>query len=214
MTRSHGSSGPGDSGWQWGRRGAIALCAAAVAIGAAACGGSDSPAPAASSTAAAASPAAGGLAHFPAQLFGLNKNTSQTAQALGRVFANGFAVAPSEFRGAQSAVYGSLSGPAVVLFAASWAGTAARKAASAAFDKATAASGAKGSGSTDAQPFPAGPHGGSLECGHLHRNGLSAKVCVWADKVTTGGAIYTLGTASSLSDAASKTNQARSMIEP
>ena len=215
MTRPHASSSPGDSSRQWRGRGAIALCAAAVAIGAAACGGSSSPAPAAGSPAAAVSnPAAGGVPHFPGQLFGLNKNTSQTAHALGRVFASVFALAPTKFRGAQSAVYGSLSGPAVVLFAASWSGAAAHKATSAAVDRATAIGGVKGGGSTDPQSFPAGPHGGSLECGHVNRNGQSARVCVWADKMTYGGAIYILGPTSSLSGAASKTNQARSMIEP
>jgi hypothetical protein len=142
--------------------------------------------------------------HFPAQLLGHNKNTSQTAHALGRVLTSVFALSPSKIRNSQAAIYGDLSGPTVVVFAARWSSAAASSAASAAFDKSLAVGGAKGGGSTDAHSFPAGPHGGALECGHATRSGVQAIVCVWADKVTYGGMIYTAGSASSLSDAASK----------
>jgi hypothetical protein len=160
MTRPRGSSAPGGSGWQWGRRGAIALCVVAVvAIGAAACGSSSPPTTASSPLTAAS------ILPFPAQLLGHNKNTSQTAHALGRVLTSVFALSPSKFRNSQAAIYGELSGPAVVVFAARWSSAAASSAASAAFDTGLAVGGAKGGGSTDAHSFPAGPHGGALECG-------------------------------------------------
>jgi hypothetical protein len=61
--------------------------------------------------------------------------------------------------------------------------------------------------------FPAGPHGGVLYCGH-HINGEPVIACGWTDKLSGGAVVYLKGSASSLSDAASKTNQLRSAVEP
>jgi hypothetical protein len=211
MARPQGSSSLCGSGW--GRRGAIALgVVAAVVIGAAACGGSSSPAPAASSAApAASSPAAAGL-HLPGQLFGLSKNTSPGAEQVTRAISSQFSALSSIARSHQAALYGTEGGPALLVIAARLSSAAAHRAASAAFDKRAAAGGTAGAGSTDARPFPAGPHGGALKCGHAARGGQRALLCVWADKWTFGGVIYALGSASSLSDAASKTNQVRSAV--
>jgi hypothetical protein len=78
--------------------------------------------------------------------------------------------------------------------------------------KGMAAAGVVNAGSTDVRSFPAGPGGEALECGHVTRGGGQGLVCGWADKLTFGVVVYTSGAASSLSDAASKTNQVRSAI--
>jgi hypothetical protein len=229
MTRSRGPSALGGGGWQGGTRGVIALCVGAVAvIGAVACGSGSSPTAASSSPTAASSPATTGSSsptaasspattgsglHLPVQLLGLNKNTSSVARGVASAFGRGLgAAARADFRGLHGAIYGDLSGPTIAVFAARWTSAAARRAASAAFDKSTAVRGVQGMGSTDGQSFPAGPQGGALECGHATSSGLKVIVCLWADPMTYGGVVYVLGSASSLSDAASKTNQVRSAI--
>jgi hypothetical protein len=88
----------------------------------------------------------------------------------------------------------------------------ARRITTAAAEKIAAEGGLLTLGSTDGQPFPAGPHGGALYCGHSTRGGTKAFVCAWADKVTFGAVVYIYGSASSLGEAASKTNQVRSVI--
>jgi hypothetical protein len=197
------------------KRGAITLAVAAVVvIGAAACG-SSSPPTSAGSPAAAASPAtaAGGL-HFPARLFGLSKNTGPAARAVIRSFVSLLAPYRSAFRSSQEAVYGNVSGPpTIMVFVATLTSAGARRAAVPAFDKKAAVASVKGA-SGAAQPFPAGPHGGALECGQRTRSGARSIVCGWTDKVTYGGVFYFGGSASSLSQAAAKTNQVRSVIEP
>jgi len=62
-------------------------------------------------------------------------------------------------------------------------------------------------GVTDPQSFPAG---GSVkqECGHLTRSGTTVILCMQYSKKKVVMAMYFNGAASSLSDAASKTNQA------
>jgi hypothetical protein len=81
-----------------------------------------------------------------------------------------------------------------------------------AIDKGFALGFAKGAGITDLRSFPAGPHGGVLYCGHETGSGVIG--CGWAGKVRGGAVYYIRGSASSLSDAASKTNQVRAAIEP
>lgn len=61
--------------------------------------------------------------------------------------------------------------------------------------------------------FPAGPYGGVLYCGH-HFNGEPVIACGWTDKLSGDAVVYLKGSASNLSDAASKTNQVRSAVEP
>lgn len=195
-------------------RGAVALgVAAAVAIAAAACGGSSSPAPAASSAAPAAStPAAASGLRLPDQLLGLSKNTGPEAKQVTDAISRQFSALSSIARSHQSAVYGTAGTPDVVVFAARWSSAFAHRAASAAVDRDAAAGGTAGAGSTDARSFPAGPRGGALSCGHTTRGGQQALLCAWADKLTFGLVLYVSGSASSLSDAAEKTNQVRSAI--
>ena len=222
MTRPRGCSFPGSSGR--GRRGAVALgVVAAVAIGAAACGGSSSAAPAvsaapapSSAALAASTPVAVVRLHLPAQLFGLNKNTGRAAKQLSQDWRKGISLGSSLVRSPKAAIYGALYGgtPYVIVFAAKWSSAGARQVASAAVEKRAAREALVyvSSGSTGVQSFPAGPHGGALACGHgIH--GHKGLVCVWADKLTVGGVVYIFRAASSLSDAASKTNQAQSAVE-
>ena len=193
------------------KRGTITLSVVAVvAIGAAACR-SSSPPTAAPSPATAAS----GL-HFPAQLLGLNKNTSSVAQAATRAFTSALAADRNNVRPPQGAFYGGISGPAIVVFGARYSGAAAQAVQSVptAFDMGFAEGLARSTGSTDLRSFPAGPHGGALYCGDGTLNGVTGITCGWAEKVREGFVLYLRGSASSLSDAASKTNQVRAAIEP
>jgi hypothetical protein len=151
--------------------------------------------------------------HFPAQLLGLNENTTPAARALVGALTGSMA-AVRDLRGPQAAVYGTSKGPAVAVSAARFSTAAVRTAAAdpATFDKGFALGFAKSSGITDLRSFPAGPHGGVLDCGHESGNGVIG--CGWADKMRGGGVFYLRGSASSLSDASSKTNQIRAAIEP
>jgi hypothetical protein len=200
------------------KRGAITLSVVAVvAIGAGACRSSSPPTAAPTPpTAAPRPPTAATSLHFPAQLLGLSKNTSSVAQAAIRVFTSALAAGRNNVRPPQAAVYGGVSGPAIVVFGARFYGAAAQAAQSvpAAFDMGFAAGLAGSTGSTDQRSFPAGPHGGALYCGDGTLNGVTGIACGWIEKVREGFVLYLRGSASSLSDAASKTNQVRAAIEP
>jgi hypothetical protein len=205
---------------------AAAAAAAAVAIGAAACGGSSSAAaPAASSAAPAPSsaapapstPVAAVRLHLPAQLFGLNKNTGRAARQLAHDWRHGFSLGSPLVRSPKAALYGALHGgtPSAIVFVGKWSRAGARKVASAAVEKVTARAGLvyMSNGSRGVHSFPAGPHGGAMACGHGILHDRKALACVWTDKLTIGGVVYFSRAASSLSDAASKTNQFQSAVE-
>jgi hypothetical protein len=203
------------------KRGTIAPSVVAVvtlvAIGAGACRSSSPPAAAASPATAASSPAtAASSRHFPAQLLGLKKNTSSAAQAAARAFTSALAADRNNVRPPRGAVYGGISGPAIVVVGARFYRAAARAAESVpvAFDMGFAAGLARSTGSTDLRSFPAGPHGGALYCGDGTLNGVTGITCGWAEKVSEGFVLYLRGSASSLRDAASETNQVRAAIEP
>jgi hypothetical protein len=196
------------------KRGTIAPSVVAmvtlVAIGAGACRSSSAPAAAPSPATAASS------LHFPAQLIGLNKNTSSLAQAAARAVTSALAADRNNVRSPQGAVYGGISGPAIVVVGARFYRAAAHAAESvpAAFDMGFAAGLARSTGSTDLRSFPAGPHGGALYCGDGTLSGVTGITCGWAEKVKEGFVLYLRGSALSLRDAASETNQVRAAIEP
>jgi hypothetical protein len=203
------------------KRGAIAPSVVAVvtlvAIGAGACRSSSPPAAASSPAAAASSPAAAASSlHFPAQLLGLNQNTSSVAQAATRAFTSALAADRNNVRPPQGAFYSGIRGLAMVVVGARLSGAAARAAESvpAAFDMAFAAGLARSTGSTDLRSFPAGPHGGALYCGDGTPSGVPGITCGWAERVREGFVLYLRGSASSLRDAASKTNQIWAAVEP
>jgi hypothetical protein len=152
--------------------------------------------------------------HLPARLFGLKKYTSTHARAVIRQSTRPYAADRLEFRQPPwGAAYGSHTGPAITVFGAMFTILAAQAAQSLpGFDKHFAASATKTWPKT-LRAFPAGAHGGALYCAHWTSGSLET-LCLWADKVGAGEVGYFTGAASSLSDAASKTNQIRAIIEP
>jgi hypothetical protein len=188
----------------------------ALAVLAAGCAGST--APSTSSTPFSVSSAVtaqrtsspGGAIHFPATLFGLHRNTSADAQKVAHSFTQVLAMM-GMFTHSQAALYGS--NPTGHLFIV---GVAELTAAAKKYGGKTSASSVRRAflvqGSQDAQTFPAGAPGTVLGCGHVTRAGTTETLCVRYDKKTLGMAVYLNGSASSLSDAASKTNQAISAI--
>jgi hypothetical protein len=114
-----------------------------------------------------------------------------------------------DFRSPQGAAYFGSNGREIEVLGAMFTGPDAIAAQLPAFDKRFVKAiviGGKG-----LRPFPAGSHGGALYCTHASNSPLIG--CVWADKAGTGEVRY-FKVASSLSDAASKTNQIRAVIEP
>jgi len=159
-------------------------------------------------TVASPATAASGL-HLPGRLLGLKKSTSPKTRAGVRANLRWAAADRKDFRSPQGAAYFGSSGREIEVLGAMFNGPYAIAALAPAFDKSFVKAiviGAKG-----LRSFPAGSHGGALYCGHASRSSLIA--CVWADKAGTGEVRY-LKVASSLSDAALKTNQIRAVIEP
>lgn len=65
---------------------------------------------------------------------------------------------------------------------------------------------------TAKKAFPAGPHGGTLECGAAKSSGKPLSICIWADS-TAIGALASEKPALSPSDLAELTNVARAQLE-
>lgn len=153
------------------------------------------------------------VVHLPAQLFGLKRITDTRARAVIRKSTGRIAADRQTFRQPPwGAEYGSHTGRAIIVFGAMFTVAAAVIAQSdPGFDKNLAASATKTWPKTRA--FPAGAHGGALYCAD-QISGLPLTACLWADKVGAGEVRYFSGSASSLSDAAAKTNQIRAIIEP
>jgi hypothetical protein len=152
--------------------------------------------------------------HLPARLFGLKMNTSAHARAVIRKSTGRFAADRQVFRQPPwGAEYGSHSGPAIIVFGAMFTVLVGLTAQSfPGFDKHFAARATR-TWPKNLRVFPAGAHGGALYCAH-RISGPPETACLWADKVGAGEVSYFGGSASSLSDAASKTNQIRAIIEP
>lgn len=187
---------------------AIAVVSA-VAVVTAGCASSSasSPAHSSASSPAAAQPASSssGAIHFPSMLFGLPHNTGASAQQVARGVIHGLAVMPI-FTHPQVAVYGTGSNSQLIIVVISGLSAAAKKYGG----KVSAAGLRRGAmimGATGVRTFPAGK-GAALGCGHLKRSGLTATFCMRYTKKKIGMATYFGTTASSLSDAAAKTNQA------
>jgi hypothetical protein len=150
--------------------------------------------------------AASGL-HLPGRLFGLKESTSPRTRAGVRANLRWMVADRKDFR---SAAYFGSNGREIEVLGAMFTGPVAIAAQMPALDKRfvkAIVTGAKG-----LRPFPAGSHGGALYCAHPS-NGGPLIACVWADKAGTGEVRY-FKVPSSLSDAASKTNQIRAVIEP
>ena len=149
--------------------------------------------------------------HLPRRLLGLKRSTGAASKQVTSLMIRRLRAPGAPFVGAKAAVYGHLTGPEIIMFAADW--SAARKPTSSASLVPFAAGFAKGFGASYARSFPAGRKGGVLECGYKSIQGAQVIACGWADQMAAGGADYLFGAASSLADAAAKTIRVRSAVE-
>jgi hypothetical protein len=199
-----------------GLTGLMIACASALAVLAAGC--ARSTAPSTSSTPSSASSAVtarrtsspDGAIRFPVTLFGFRQDTGPEAQKVDREIAQMFAMM-GMFTHPHVALYGSLATGDVFIVGVTDLTAAAKKYGA----KPSAASIHRAflmQGSPDGRSFPAGAPGAVLECGHMARGGLKGILCMRYDKKIMGLVLYFNGSASSLSDAASKTSQAISAI--
>ena len=181
----------------------------AVTVASAGCASSSASSPAQSS---ASSPAAAqhtssssGAIHFPATLFGVARNTSADAQQFAHQMTHQFAML-GMFAHPQAAVYGTSPDSQLFVLVISDLSATAKK-----YGGKTSAAGLRRGllimGATGVRTFPAGK-GAALGCGHMTRSGVTATFCARYTKKNVGIGMYFNGVASSLSDAASKTNQA------
>ena len=152
--------------------------------------------------------------HLPAHLLGFPKNSSSEARGVVSQLSSSMR-GNGEMHAPKAAVYGNMSASSVLVFGATWTKTAAQAAASDPVRVGTGFTQAfmKAGGTTGVRSFPAGPHGGALNCGDKTLAGTPTIICAWADTTGGGGAFYLRGSASSLNDAAAKTLQIRAVIE-
>jgi hypothetical protein len=152
----------------------------------------------------------GDAIHFPATLVGLPQNTSPAYDQAVHAFTQELA-SLGEFTHPEATLYGSSTGPLILVGGAEWSARA-KKYGVAKISPAAARRGLLIQGSPDARMFPAGMPGALLACGHVKRAGLTEIDCAHYDKKAVGVVVYLKGSASSLSDAASKTKQVISAI--
>jgi len=144
-----------------------------------------------------------GAIHFPATLFGLRQDTGSGGQHVTHAFIHELSIMPI-FTHPQAAVYGTPAGP-FFLVGISGLTAAAKKYGNT--KPAAMRRGLLAMGVTNARLFPA--HGGGKPaCGKITRGGASGFICLRYDKKAVGMAFFINGAASSLIDAAAKTNLA------
>jgi hypothetical protein len=145
---------------------------------------------------------------LPATLLGLPKVTSAGARHL----ASELKAAEESGTGGKVAdvqvgVYGSPTSAWFAVTGGGICGTCSAKSASIQRHDLAAA------GYPDAALFPAGPKGGVLTCGSRASQGSTVFRCSWVDGQTAGNLLFAGGSATSLGDAAAKTNQVRAATE-
>jgi len=181
-------------------------------------GCAQSTAPSTSSTSLAASLTAtpphtsspGGAIHFPATLFGFHQNTGSEAQKVDQGIVRMFAIMRM-FTHPQVVLYGSMATGDMFIVGVTDLTAVAKKYG----EKPSAASIRRSflmQGVQDGRPFPAGAPGAVLGCGHMRRAGPSEIICARYDKKIMALVVYFNASASSLSDAASRTSRAISAI--
>jgi hypothetical protein len=109
--------------------------------------------------------------------------------------------------GVKAGVYGSPTGAWLAVAGGGICGTCYAKSPSA------LKSGLVSSGYSNVRAFPSGPKGGALACGEKTAGSNTLLHCTWVDSKTAGDVLYAGGSASGLTDAATKTNQVRAAIE-
>jgi hypothetical protein len=142
----------------------------------------------------------GGLS-LPARLLGLPKVTSASARHVASELKT--AESSGKISGVVAGVYGDPNGAWFAIAGGGICGTCSAKSASVLRHNLTA------SGYQDATSFPAGVKGGELACGTR----TDVIRCTWVDGKTAGDMLFSGGSATSLADAAAKTNQARAATE-
>jgi len=145
---------------------------------------------------------------LPSSLLGLPKATSAGAVHLaGQVKAAEKSGADGKLSGVVAGLYGSLTGPRVLVAGGGICGTCSAKSADTQRQRLVA------TGYANAKSFPAGANGGVLACGSRSAQGISIIRCVWVDDRTAGDAVFGGGAATSLADAAAKTKQVIAVTE-
>ena len=160
-----------------------------------------------SPAAAHAASSSSGAIHLPATLFGLPHNTGRTAQQIARGITHELAAIPL-YTHLHLAVYGTGATSQLIILGISDLSAAAKKygekPSAAALRRGLLVMGIKGG-----RTFPAGK-GAAQACGRVTRSGVTATFCTRYSKKNVVIALYFGTTASSLSDAATKTSQALS----
>jgi hypothetical protein len=152
----------------------------------------------------AASHPKGGLT-LPSKLLGLSKATSASATHLAATLKHDESSGGNgRLKNVVAGVYGSTVAKGIAVAGGGICGTCSAKSPSVVRGILTS------DGYLDAKSFPGGPKGGTVACGSK-TTGLIR--CTWVDNSAAGDILYGGGFASSLSDAAAKTNQIRAAIE-
>jgi hypothetical protein len=145
---------------------------------------------------------------LPATLLNLKRNTSTGAAGLARVLKRDESTSShGRLRNVQAGVYGSPTAAWLAIAGGGICGTCFAKSVSAIETALT------NSGYTNVKSYPAGPKGGSLACGQKAANNTTLLHCAWIDNSAAGDVLFAGGAASSLADAAAKTNQVRAAVE-
>lgn len=154
-------------------------------------------------------PSSQGTITFPGTLLGLSQDTGPAAQAIDRQLRREVAaVDQGKVPRPVAAVYGSPPGSALFIPPGTGLYIAGGGICAGCGPQSAAAAQRSVPGS---QTFPPGPNGGLLLCA-ARRAKVPYWFCEWIDQTTTGSVAYYGRSASSISDAAAKTNQIRAAI--
>jgi hypothetical protein len=149
---------------------------------------------------------------MPAQLLGLKENTSATAMQAISILRKGVASrSMGQLIGEKAAIYGGENNgaqPFFLVVAAEWAKRVASLDNAAHVLQKFLVS----KGFTDVTLLPAGSPREALVCGHKPVQAGTDTVCEWADHTSSGAALYSPGSISGLSEAASETSQIHSAV--
>jgi hypothetical protein len=145
---------------------------------------------------------------LPGTLVNLQKNTSGGATHLASALMQAEVTSShGRLKDVKAGVYGSPNAAWLAIAGGGICGTCFAKSASA------LEAGLTNSGYTNVGPYPAGPKGGSLVCGEKAVGAKTLLHCAWIDHSTAGDILFAGGAASSLADAAAKSNQVRAAVE-
>jgi hypothetical protein len=149
-----------------------------------------------------------GSVALPGTLLSLPRATSPSAEHLARTLRTQEEAGTSgRLNGVVAGVYGDPAGAWLAISGGGICGTCSAKSPAAVRRNLTAHDYAHATG------YPAGPKGGVLACGARVVQGSTLIRCTWVDGGTAGDVLFSPGVATSLADAAAKTNQIRVATE-